>query len=90
MYIFEIVLGFTLLMGARLKLTLWLLLLMIVFFTFLTFWSWKFDVVKDCGCFGDFMHLEPFQSFMKDVVLLVLIFFIFIKRNEIGPLFGER
>ncbi|MFM9051944.1 MAG: BT_3928 family protein, partial [Bacteroidota bacterium] len=46
--------------------------------------------VKDCGCFGDFMHLEPFQSFMKDVILLVLILFIFLKRHEIGPLVGER
>src|SRR5476651_1978210 len=55
--IFEILLGFTLLMGARRKLTLWLLMLMIVFFTFLTFYSAYFDVVKECGCFGDFLHL---------------------------------
>ena len=37
--IFEMVVGFTLLIGARVKLTLWLLLLMIIFFTFLTFYS---------------------------------------------------
>ncbi|MFM7218259.1 MAG: BT_3928 family protein, partial [Bacteroidota bacterium] len=87
---FEIGLGVALLLGARMNFTAWSLLLLIVFFTFLTFWSWKFDVVKDCGCFGDFMHLKPFQSFMKDVILLVLILFIFAKRREIGPLFGER
>ncbi|MFM8432337.1 MAG: BT_3928 family protein [Bacteroidota bacterium] len=87
---FEIGLGVALLLGAKMNFTSWSLLLMIVFFTFLTFWSWKFDVVKDCGCFGDFMHLEPFQSFMKDVILLVLILFIFLKRHEIGPLVGER
>jgi hypothetical protein len=63
---------------------------MIIFFTFLTFWSWKFDVVKDCGCFGDALHLKPVESFMKDVVLLVLILFIFIYRNSINPLLGDR
>ncbi len=87
---FEIGLGIALLLGAKMRFTAWSLLLMIVFFTFLTFWSWKFDVVKDCGCFGDALHLKPFQSFMKDVVLLVLIFFIFVARNDIKPLFGDR
>ena len=87
---FEIGLGIALLLGAKMNFTAWSLLLMIVFFTFLTFWSWKFDVVKDCGCFGDALHLEPFQSFMKDIVLLVLILFIFIGRNDIKPILGER
>ena len=87
---FEIGLGVALLLGAKMRFTAWSLLLMIVFFTFLTFWSWKFDVVKDCGCFGDALHLKPFQSFMKDIVLLVLILFIFIYRNDIKPLFGDR
>jgi uncharacterized membrane protein YphA (DoxX/SURF4 family) len=88
--IFEIILGFTLLMGARVKLTLWLLLLMIVFFTFLTFYSAYFDVVKECGCFGDFIHLTPWESFTKDLVLLILIIILFIGRQYINPLFSSR
>lgn len=87
---FEIGLGVALLLGAKMNFTAWSLLLMIVFFTFLTFWSWKFDVVKDCGCFGDALRLKPFQSFMKDVVLLILILFIFMERKSIKPLLGER
>lgn len=86
---FEIGLGFALLLGAKMKFTSWSLLLMIIFFTFLTFYSWKFDVVKDCGCFGDALHLKPFQSFMKDVILFILILPIFFYRNEIKPLLGE-
>jgi uncharacterized membrane protein YphA (DoxX/SURF4 family) len=88
--IFEILLGFTLLMGARLKTTLWLLLAMIVFFTFLTFYSAYFDVVKECGCFGDFLHLTPWTSFTKDIILLVAIIILFIGKQRIPTIFGPR
>lgn len=87
---FEIGLGVALLLGSKMKFTSWSLLLMIIFFTFLTFWSWKFDVVKDCGCFGDALHLKPFQSFLKDLILLVLILDIFSVHKAIKPIFGER
>ena len=88
--IFEILLGFTLLMGARRKLTLWLLLLMIIFFTFLTFYSAYFNKVQECGCFGDFLHLTPWTSFTKDLVLLVLIIILFIGKEYINPIFGPK
>lgn len=87
---FEIGLGVALLLGAKMKFTVWSLLLMTIFFTFLTFWSWKFDVVKDCGCFGDALKLKPFESFMKDVILLILITFIYLGRSNIKPVFGEK
>jgi uncharacterized membrane protein YphA (DoxX/SURF4 family) len=51
--IVEVVLGVMLLIGYKSKFTIGSLLLMIVFFTFLTFYSAYYDVVKDCGCFGD-------------------------------------
>ena len=88
--IFEILLGFTLLMGARVKTTLWLLLLMIIFFTFLTFYSAYFNKVQECGCFGDFLHLTPWTSFTKDIILLVLIIILFIGKQYITPIFGLR
>ncbi len=87
---FEIGLGVAMLIGAKMVHTAWSSLVMIVFFTFLTFYSWKFDVVKDCGCFGDALHLTPYQSFMKDILLLILIFFIFLQRKQISPLFGDK
>jgi uncharacterized membrane protein YphA (DoxX/SURF4 family) len=86
--IFEVALGFTLLMGSRLKLTLWLLLLMIVFFTFLTFYSAYFNKVTSCGCFGDAIPLTPWQSFSKDLILLVFIIILFIGQKHITPLFS--
>lgn len=81
--VFEIVLGFMVLFGTKMKLGSWLLLLMILFFTWLTFYSAYFDKVTECGCFGDAISLTPWQSFTKDIVLLVFIVFIFIRRKSI-------
>ncbi|WP_111308358.1 BT_3928 family protein [Confluentibacter sediminis] len=87
--IFEVVLGVFLLIGYKPKFTVWSLLLMIVFFTFLTFYAWYFDKVKDCGCFGDFLKLKPVESFIKDVILLVFILILFFGVTYIKPLFGK-
>lgn len=62
------------------------LLGLIIFFTFLTFVSAAFKVVTSCGCFGDAIPLTPWQSFGKDLILLVLIVYLFIKREKIQPL----
>jgi len=62
-------------------------LLMIVFFTFLTFYSAYFDKVKDCGCFGDALKLTPWESFTKDVVLLVFVLILFYGKSYIMPIF---
>jgi uncharacterized membrane protein YphA (DoxX/SURF4 family)/peroxiredoxin len=85
--IVEVVLGVMLLIGYKSKFTIWSLLLMIVFFTFLTFYSAYYDVVKDCGCFGDALHLTPWQSFAKDIVLLFFILILFINKRLVKPLF---
>ena len=85
--IFEVLLGVLLLLGYRVRFTVWNLLLMIVFFTFLTFYSAYFNKVTDCGCFGDALKLTPWQSFSKDLVLLVLIIILFIGKKHIQPFF---
>ncbi|SNR36683.1 BT_3928 family protein [Flavobacterium sp. ov086] len=87
--ILEVVLGVMLLVGYKSKLTIWALLLLIVFFTFLTFYSAYFDVVKDCGCFGDALHLTPWQSFTKDIVLLFFIVILFVNKKLVKPLFPK-
>lgn len=88
--IVEVVLGIMLLIGYKSKFTIWSLLLMIVFFTFLTFYSAYYDVVKDCGCFGDALHLTPWQSFTKDVVLLFFILILFTNKKLVKPLFQNK
>lgn len=85
--ILEVILGVFLLIGYKSKFTIWSLLLLIVFFTFLTFYSAYFDVVKDCGCFGDALHLTPWQSFTKDIILLFFVLILFFNKTLIKPLF---
>lgn len=87
--VFEVVLGVFLLIGYKPKFTVWSLLGMIVFFTFLTFYAAYFEKVKDCGCFGDFIKLKPWETFWKDVALLVLILILFIGVKYIKPLLGK-
>lgn len=77
----EVVLGIAILLKYREKLVTTLLLAMIIFFTFLTFYSAYFNKVTDCGCFGDAIKLTPWQSFFKDIILLVFIVILFIGRK---------
>ncbi|RDV10395.1 DoxX family protein [Pontibacter diazotrophicus] len=82
----EIVLGVALLVRWKLKTILVLLLLMIVFFSFLTFYSAFYDKVTDCGCFGDAIVLTPWESFTKDLVLLVMIIILLFTQHHLPPL----
>ena len=86
----EIILGFGLLIGVRAINIAWGLLLLIIFFAFLTFYSAYFKVVQTCGCFGDAIPLTPWQSFSKDLVLLLLIVVLFVNRLKIKPLFNAK
>ncbi len=77
----ELILGIALLLSYRPKTTAWVLLAMVIYFAFLTFYSAYFNKVTDCGCFGDFMHLKPWTSFWKDIVLMFFILIILWQRQ---------
>lgn len=79
----EVVLGVMLILGVKLRQTIWALGLMILFFTFLTFYSAYFNKVTDCGCFGDAIKLTPWESFYKDIILLIMISFLFIFKDDL-------
>ena len=84
----EIIIGIALLMNYKMKIVLKLLLSLIVFFTFLTFYSAYFNKVTDCGCFGDAIKLTPWESFYKDIILLVFSISIYFLnknlKNQVG------
>ena len=84
---FELIFGFFLLLKSQLKFTLTVLIALCIFFAFLTFYSAYFNVVTDCGCFGDALKMEPWQSFWKDIILLAaLIILYFLYRNDFNKM----
>jgi len=86
---FEIMLGFLLILGSYTLTVLVLNLLMMLGFTFLTFFSAYFNVVTDCGCFGDFMKLDPWFSFQKDIVFVIVSYVLLHYRHLILPILDE-
>ncbi|BAV08094.1 Uncharacterized membrane protein YphA, DoxX/SURF4 family [Filimonas lacunae] len=86
MNVFEVLAGVAIIIGWRIRLFTWLLLLLIIFFTFLTGYALLSGKIKTCGCFGDCLPLSPLQSFMKDIFLLVLILVLVFKQKAIGTL----
>ncbi len=88
--ILEVLLGLFLLIGFKPKATIWIMLLMITWFTFLTWYSAYYNKVTDCGCFGDAIPLTPWESFTKDVFLLTFILIIFYKIDLIKPIINFK
>ncbi len=89
MIVFEIVAGVAILLGWRMKLFSWLLLLLIIFFSFLTGYAYLSGKVRECGCFGDCIPLTAGESFFKDLLLLALILFLFFQRAKIRPMWSQ-
>jgi uncharacterized membrane protein YphA (DoxX/SURF4 family) len=85
MNVFEVLAGVAVIIGWRMKLFSWLLLLLILFFTFLTGFALFSGKIKTCGCFGDCIPLTAAQSFGKDLILLLLIFILVIAHKKITP-----
>lgn len=83
----EILVGVALLIGWRTILISWLLLILIIFFTFLTGFAVLSGKIRTCGCFGDCIPLTALQSFIKDIVLLSLAIMIFFYRRRLRPVF---
>lgn len=83
----EIIVGVGILLGIWKKFFTWLILLLIIFFAFLTGYAALSGKISTCGCFGDCIPLTSMESFIKDLVLLVLILILFFGRKYIIPLF---
>jgi len=88
--VLEIVLGIAVLVYYRMKATTLVLLGLMVFFTFLTFYSAYFNKVTDCGCFGDAIKLTPWQSFWKDIILMAFVLHLFWYRKNYQAVFYTK
>lgn len=116
MCVAEVVLGVALLLFYRMRITTWMLLLIMIFFTFLTGYTAlglhakenpetqfalrfaqfagvatpsDINAVSDCGCFGDFIKLRPWQSFLKDIILLFPVILLFIRNRKLESEFKD-
>ena len=91
--VLEVVLGVAVLIYYKMNLTTKVLLTLMVFFTFLTFYSAYFNKVTDCGCFGDAIKLTPWESFWKDIILMVFVLHLFWYRKKyqsaLSPMVGH-
>ena len=83
----EVVCGVAMLVGNAFRLYSTLLLLLSVFFTFLTAYALYSGKIKECGCFGDCIKISNTATFYKDIVLSVLALFLYIFRYRVFPIF---
>ncbi len=86
----EFVLGAMLLFNIRLKVTSWLVMIMMAIFTVTTFNDALYDPVPDCGCFGDAIILSNWQTFYKNLVIVSLLMIVFFSRNRIRFSFNQK
>jgi hypothetical protein len=78
----EFLLGISMLFNLWIRKTVWLLLPMMMFFTILTFFDAVYNLVPDCGCFGDALKITNLQTFIKNIFLMGLVLPIFAWRNK--------
>src|SRR5574344_1104691 len=71
----EFLVGVCILKGLRMKLFTKIALGLILFFSIVTLLNYTVLPVSDCGCFGDIIKLTAFETFLKNIILLPLIFF---------------
>lgn len=86
----EFVIGVCLIQGVKMKFFSKIALLFISFFTLLTLYSAVFDPVKDCGCFGEALHLTNWETFFKNIILFFCALLIYIKRMSFVPNSNKR
>ncbi len=69
----EFISGFSVLTGFRAKAGLTGVTILLIIFTPLTFILALTNPVSDCGCFGDAIHLTNWETFGKNLILLVFM-----------------
>ena len=84
----EIVIGVTLVLGLRMKESAWGVLLFMGFYTPLTLILALTNPVSDCGCFGDALILTNWQTFYKNLVLMIPTLIVFLYRKKYKPAYS--
>jgi len=81
----EFIAGISVLLNIRQKSGIWMTMILMIVFTPLTLILALTNPVTDCGCFGDAIKLTNWQTFLKNIILLIPVIFLFLTRNDIRP-----
>lgn len=82
----EFITGISVLSGIRLRWGIIGAVILMAFFTPLTFILALTNPVSDCGCFGDAVHLTNWQTFGKNILLLIFVIVLFAGRKSVTPI----
>ena len=86
----EFLLGACLLLGVYRKYSTILILLFMLFMTPFTLYIAIADPVTDCGCFGEALLISNWQTFFKNIILLLASFVVFFGWKRMKPLLSHR
>ena len=84
--ILELLLGVCMVLNIRTQWTAWVSLLFYLVMTPLTLYIALTNPVSDCGCFGDAIVLTNWQTFWKNVVLIILAIILIVLRKSVREL----
>lgn len=82
----ELLLGISVLLGLRMKVSCKLALGFVSVFTLITLFLAIFNPIQECGCFGEALKLTNWQTFYKNIVLLVFALILYFQRNNFIPI----
>ncbi|MEJ2595013.1 MAG: DoxX family protein [bacterium] len=79
----EFLIGVALLFKLKPRLASLGVFLIMIFFTVITYIDAKENLVPDCGCFGDAITITPWQTFYKNIILIILAAIVFFARRSL-------
>lgn len=85
----EFVIGLSFFFNVKIKLTSWFAMIFMVFFTILTFILAIDNPVHDCGCFGDALILTNWQTFYKNLIIIVPTIIVFYNRKKFDTVLSK-
>jgi hypothetical protein len=84
----EFISGFAVLSGYRQKAGIIVVMILMIIFTPLTLVLALTNPVSDCGCFGDAIHLTNWQTFYKNLFLMIFAVILFTERKHVQKIFS--